>query len=278
MNNDSIILETEENINFMQALEYLAYGWIPYVDCDEILTKDNRAKVRGDGYFEQKEYRDKINQAAALLCNFIKNRKIKLYTNFIIPTQSNLHNTMNTSLVVYSDDYPENRIDDIHGSLNIIDNGKIISAQVKFMKKYRNHSQSDGSSLNEENNCYYIPICVIDYGFSEFLYEDCKGIIKFSELKACYEDEIPIENINKVIGDSTYTTPLIQIANAMIIRYGDKINTETRESVLNLASEQGKKLGYNDISQNERIAIFKVIRNPDTKKGGAKPHGATPEL
>lgn len=98
-----------------------------------------------------------------------------------------------------------------------------------------------------------------------------------TELKACYEDEISI-NVNKVIDDSTYTTPLIQIANAMIIRYGDKINTETRESVLNLAKEQGKKLGYNDISQNERMAIFKVIRNPDTKKGGAKPHGATPEL
>lgn len=45
MNNDSIILECEEYISIIKALEYLAYKWEPYVDYDEILTGQDGAQI-----------------------------------------------------------------------------------------------------------------------------------------------------------------------------------------------------------------------------------------
>ena len=280
MNVSSITPKLEENINIIKALEFLAYNWKPFVDDDELITNPDRIDKRTNNYFFTDN--DMI-KATAKLTYLIRNRKITLNPNDIIPVKENLYTS---SLIASPDNYIKINVSATKKNMDTVENGSIKSVQIKYLKIDNDTLPPYlyGKSLirinTDKMNCYYIPICIIDYGFSKFIYPDCNGIIKFSKLETCYEDEILIkkENINKVIDDSAYTTPLIQIANAMIMKYGDKINKETTETVLDLIMKQGKTLGYNDISKNERMAIFKVIRHPDTKKGGAKPQGTTPEL
>ena len=279
----SITPKPEENITIMKALEYMAFGWKPFVDDDEYIAYPDRIVKRTDNYF----FTDNdIIQAVAKLTYLIRNRKITLNPNDIIPVKENLYTS---SLITSPDNYIKINVSATKKNMDTVESGSIKGVQIKYLKIDNGslppyfYSKSLIRINTDKMNCYYIPICIIDYGFSKFMYPDCNDIIKFSELETCYEDEILIkkENINKVIDDSAYTTPLIQIANAMIMKYGDKINKDKKETVMANIEEMLESLGYKkgkDYSANDVKSVVRVIRHPDTKKGGAKPQGTTPEL
>ena len=280
---NKISITPEESITIIQALEYLAYGLDPYKDDDIIITNPKVLDIRKDKYFLND---DKMKTAKAQLEYFIRNRQINLKPSYFCAVLSNSYNSEGLPLVVHPNSYRERPLPYRKTYQDILDKGEIKSAQIKFIKMDENDSIPSYLNLDKESiiqisspesNCHYIPICIVDYGFSLFLYSNCKGVIKFSELKSCC-NEMQTENTNKVINDDAYSTPLIQLVNDMVQIYGDKINIKKKNDVIGLIKERGDSLGYSNFSQNDLTAVFRVIRHPETKKGGAKPQGSTPSI
>lgn len=259
MNNDSIIPEYEEHISIIKALEYLAYKWEPYVDYDEILTGQDRAQIRGNGYFEQKDYTDAINQAAAKLGNLIRNRKIKLCPKELIPVISNSNNIINSSFIIHPDSYRENKIQYSNSKGNIIDNGKIEGVQIKFMKINKNDSipsyidaQSITHTATMENNCYYIPVCIIDYGFSKFMYPDWKSIIKFSELEQYEEVKIENRGRKKTLLDNDIAICLLEHIDEILSKE-NKLQEQKQDALIKAIKNK-----YPNVTLQDRTIIDKI--------------------
>lgn len=259
MNNDSIILEAEENITIMKALEYLAYKWEPYVDCDEMLTGQNRTQTRGSGYFEQKDYTDAINQAAAKLGNLIRNRKLKLCQRELFPVISNSKNITNSSFIIHPDSYRANNISYTISRGDIMDNAKIASVQIKFMKIDKNDSipsyidaQSITHTATMENNCYYIPVCIIDYGFSKFMYPDWKGIIKFSELEQYEEVKIENRGRKKTLLDNDIAICLLKHIDEILSKE-NKLQEQKQDALIKAIKNK-----YPNITLQDRTIIDQI--------------------
>lgn len=262
--NNSITLEYEEYITIIKALEYLAYKWEPYVDCDEMLTGQNRTQTRGSGYFEQKDYTDAINQAAAKLGNLIRNRKLKLCQKELFPVISNSKNITNSSFIIHPDSYRANNISYTISRGDIMDNAKIASVQIKFMKIDKNDSipsyidaQSITYMTTMENNCYYIPVCIIDYGFSKFMYPDWKGIIKFSELEQYEEAKAEKRGRHQKISDIKFAIFFLELISKGQILTKNDVNKERKEiygKVLDASKEKFKDptLNYKYISEKTK--------------------------
>ena len=189
MNVSSITPKLEENITIMKALEYLAFGLEPYVDDGEYLAALNRITKRTDSYFLTEK---KMVEAAAILASLVCSRKLKLHQRDLIPVV--LGKTISSSTTIFPDNYAENKIPPTISNYNKIDNDPINSVQIKYITMNKNDSLPSylkGTSLSiipsSGSNNYYIPVCIIDYGFSLFIYPDHQGIIKFSELKPLHK-------------------------------------------------------------------------------------------
>lgn len=92
-----IKLREAKSVNLMQALEWLAMSWVPYVDKDDRLAPEDRENIRCyfDGskikptnkslYTEkQLKYNDRMYKAVAVLENLLNTSKIDLKDNCII--------------------------------------------------------------------------------------------------------------------------------------------------------------------------------------------------
>lgn len=277
MDISSITPKPEENINIIKALEYLAYKWIPYTGDDEFIVDSKRIDKRVDNYFFTDK---KMIEAAAILSNLIRNQKVKINSYFITPMLDDFYHIIKSSMCIKITDnmlYVDPLI-----NYDILKKQEIKNVSIKYIEFKKNTNipsllNFTPSSLKRiSNGNAYLPVIFINIGDLLLVCADSKECIKFSELKACYEDETIIkkENINKVINDNTYTTPLIQIVNAMIMKYGDEINKNKKETVLAYIEEMLESFGYKkdkDYSANDVKSVFRIIRHPDTKKGGAKP-------
>lgn len=230
MNVSSITPNPEENINIIKALEFLAYNWEPFVDDDELITNPDRIDKRTDNYFFTDN--DMI-KATAKLAYLIRNRKITLNPNDIIPVKENLYTS---SLIASPDNYIKINVSATKKNMDTVENGSIKSVQIKYLKIDNDTLPPYlyGKSLirinTDKMNCYYVPICIIDYGFSKFIYPDCNGIIKFPELEQYKEVKIEKRGRNTILKDTDYFICLLENMPKIISK--DKTRKESRNDVM----------------------------------------------
>ena len=103
--------------------------------------------------------------------------------------------------------------------------------------------------------------------------------LRFEEIKE-YALPLPNKEIqcsNKAIDDTAYTTPEIQIINALIANpeYLKKINTrgmKGKEDAQEIVKEVIKKLKLNvEFTPTHIAEILSVVKSPEAKKSGANP-------
>ena len=186
----------------MKALEYLACGWIPYVDNDAVIVYPEMLDIKKDEYFLTD---NEMKKAIAQLENLIHNKKIRLNQDNITPVTTNSHDM---SLVVFSDNYKVSNYSYTNSDNNDLSHSEIENVQIKFMKIERFDtppSYIDWPSITfltaTEKCFYYTPVCIVNYGFSEFIYPDCNDIIKFSELEQYKEIKTENRGRHQIISD-----------------------------------------------------------------------------
>lgn len=246
MDISSIALEPEENITIMKALEYLAYEWEPYADDDEFIVDAKRINKRVDNYFFTDN--DMI-KATAKLAYLIRNRKITLNPNDIIPVKENLYTS---SLITSPDSYMKINVSATTKNIDVVENGSIQSVQIRYLKiddnalpTYLNNKSLTRIST-DKTNCYYIPICIIDYGFSKFIYPDCNGIIKFSELEQYKEVKVETRGRNPIISDHDFFMCFLNNIDKILSK--DKVSKKDMNNAMMKALE--KQYPNNKISDS----------------------------
>jgi hypothetical protein len=184
MNVNSITPKPEENINIIKALEYLAFGWEPFVDDDEYIADPNRIGKRTDNYFLTNK---KMIAATAKLSNFIRNQKIGINSCLITPMFDDFYHTIESSIHVKITDnmlYNDPLLD--YNTLKKQKIKKVLTRYIKFEEGINVPSilKFDVSSLvRSSNGNAYLPVLFISTDDSLLICADSKEFIKFSELK-----------------------------------------------------------------------------------------------
>lgn len=255
MNNNTLYTQPEENITIVKALEFFAYKWEPFVDEDEFITDPDRITKRTDNYFSTDS--DMI-KATAKLAYLIRNRKIKLNPNDIIPVKQNLYTS---SLITSPDNYVKINVSATKKNKDIVENGSIKRVQIKYLKIDNDTLPPYlfGKSLirinTDKMNCYYVPICIIDYGFSKFIYPDCNEIINFSELEQYKEVKIENRGRSKIISDLDLFMCLMSVIDKVFSKT-NKTKKEMRRPVVDALVKKYPGKNIADSTIKERIRPY----------------------
>lgn len=243
----------KEYCSIEEALKYLMYGVKPCIGKDGLLVNDDSL---------EKFYINKVNinvetieykKAIALLEHLIRERKItEIVGDYEIINYSSFMEDMN-------------EMDQIKEWIKLKKSPDGIDNVDIYFKNIKKNDRMYFINIECYTKKLHGTVSIAEYSF--------KDTIKFSEIEPYYKKNTASskENSSKAINDGSYSTPLIQIVNEMIAKYGDKINQEKKDTVLSFIEELEKDNGY-EFTENERKAIFRVIRKPETKIGGAKPH------
>ena len=188
MNINSITPKLEENINIIKALEYLAFGWEPFVDDDEYIADPKRIGKRIDNYFLTDK---KMIEATAELSNLIRNQKIGINSCLITPMLDDYYHTIESSIHVEISDnmlYYDPLIG--YNTLKKQKIKKVLTRYIEFEEGISVPSilKFDVSSLvRSANGNAYLPVIFISTDDSLLICADSKELIKFSELKTLNE-------------------------------------------------------------------------------------------